>query len=86
MCALQRQSGEAGSSSTSVLLVLITELITQSAVLQGCQDGSFRFVLFFFSLLPLLIDLNSEVHNNSVISGYLVRQRSKQAHLKISAF
>lgn len=37
--------GEAGSPSTSVLLVLIAELITESAVLAGGQDGPFDFFI-----------------------------------------
>lgn len=74
-----RVGREAGLPSTSVLLVLIAELITESALL----GGSFGFL---FLLLPLLIELNSEVQNNSVISGCLVRQRSKQADLQTSAF
>lgn len=73
----------AGSPSIPALLVLIAELITESPVPAACQDGPFAFL---FLLLPLLIELNSEVQNNSVISGRLVRQRSKQVHLKTSAF
>lgn len=75
--------GRAGSPSTSALLVLIAALITEPAVPAGCQDGS---VGFLFLLLPLLIEFNSDVQNNSVISGCLVRHRSKQVHLKTSAF